>query len=643
MKSVNNLLPVRFRPAPDELFSSWLSRLAIGNVSKLHTFSSIIFSKRPIWDRDIDKFADNAHITEIAAYTGIEEDLIFSTTLRAYEGKIYELHNPNGNSPWLMPIGVFKRIRSRFGLQMCPQCLREDAEEPYFRKFWRISWATICTKHEIMLLDKCPDCCSPIMFHRGDMGLRSQNVSVSMSRCSICDVSWTSERIINLTTKVDRQSVDTQLELEKSLSSGWYEIPNFGTVSSIPFFNGLKHLLRLLSVSRKGRKFREEISLQSGIEFISQTEDFHHFDHLPVELRLNALKKAQWLLNDWYKRFVDIARESQSFKSSICHDKEEFPFWLWLPIHDHLSKSQYRVTEEEIGSALEWLKKEKTLILPSDLEALIGRNLFEHKSNKFKIQIYSRMANHNLLCEKNRISEIRRKAYEIRTKSDALSKTKAITVSRAFLKEKLKSPNNFLKTAKMYESLIDKYKCKERLKMSQRMEITQNASVVAAEFSISPSIVRKWYLRYKKDGLKGLSDYSRKPFNFPHKIVFHQQDNWIRALHAENFGLTEIKKELLNRYNFTITEGGLYGALKRLNLTLPCSKKNRKVKTNRKVVMNNRQLPQKKIYEKQEKWILNLHFQGFNNSQIKRELLIRYNFSIGLSCVRETIIKKRIK
>ena len=119
-----------------------------------------------------------------------------------------------------MPIGVFHRSRHKFGLQICPLCLAED-KEPFYRKEWRLSWVTVCTRHNSLLLDRCPGCQAPIVFHRGDMGWRNQFVSFSNVRCSNCEVYWTSQRVINETIKADERIIVFQQKLSLALNNGW--------------------------------------------------------------------------------------------------------------------------------------------------------------------------------------------------------------------------------------------------------------------------------------------------------------------------------------------------------------------------------------------------------------------------------------
>lgn len=567
----------------------------MAHVLKLHTFSKFIFPRRQIWNRDIDKSADSEHIRLISERTGIAPQRIFASTLNSFAGSLYETHNPNGNLSWILPVGVHRLTRKRFGLQICPLCLSED-EEPYFRRTWRVSWTTVCLKHEVILLDKCPDCRNPIIFHRGDMGWRNQHVSLSMVQCSICSLYWISQKVIKSLIIADSDIIAFQSKLENALTDGWSLVPGgFGMVHSISFFNGLKHIMRVLSVSPRTESFKRAVSQQSEIQLGTvefSGERTRSFDYLPIESRYPTLRLAAWLLAEWSGRFVETAVATETFSSAfLSYSEVETPLWYWLPIYENLIRKTHPVSEEEIKSALNFLEKRKSFILPMDLERLVGRNFFEYKSDKFVISIYERMKKFNESKEIERLRNIRLQAKEvIANHGNSPSKTKARSLSRKYRRKHSKPDKHFKKTQRMFARLITRYKRRERLKMVKRMEKEQSATVVAKEFGVSPGIVTKWYRRYKEGGVANLDDRSRAPYVFRHQIIFEEQEKWIRALHAERLELTEIQNELKNRYGFHISQGGLFRALNRLELILPCSKKNRFVKNNRKRSRSKRHL-----------------------------------------------------
>lgn len=179
------LWPIHLKPKPDELLTSWLVRLAMAHAQKLHTFCSLTWYGKPIWNRDIDKSADAEILQVLSSKTGTALERVRMTTLASYEGVLYEKHNRFGPTAWIMPVGVFHRTRKQYGLQYCPRCLSED-RDPYFRRRWRLAFIVMCNEHNLLLCDRCPSCQAPVNFHRNELGNHKKYVTTSLTHCYVC-------------------------------------------------------------------------------------------------------------------------------------------------------------------------------------------------------------------------------------------------------------------------------------------------------------------------------------------------------------------------------------------------------------------------------------------------------------------------
>ncbi|QMW03314.1 TniQ family protein [Spirosoma foliorum] len=85
------ILPATTHPRPDEILSSWLTRLAHRHAMKCHSFCKALFPGQSIWNRDIDKLAPEAILVELSHRTLTSIDTIRQTTLSSYEGRLYLL------------------------------------------------------------------------------------------------------------------------------------------------------------------------------------------------------------------------------------------------------------------------------------------------------------------------------------------------------------------------------------------------------------------------------------------------------------------------------------------------------------------------------------------------------------------------
>ncbi|MDA8522951.1 TniQ family protein [Acidovorax sp. NCPPB 4044] len=179
------LWPIRYKPLPDELLSSWLVRLAHGHGLKVQTFCNLIFgNRRQVWNRDIDRLAPDWLVEALALHTGTPIEIARRTTLKVFEGTLYPHFHPSGTLLWIQTMKVYHRQCEGLGQQYCPACLSADTV-PYFRKTWRVSLKTFCLQHGCYLLDRCHACRAPVAFHRVDMD-RGETEAAALARCHRC-------------------------------------------------------------------------------------------------------------------------------------------------------------------------------------------------------------------------------------------------------------------------------------------------------------------------------------------------------------------------------------------------------------------------------------------------------------------------
>lgn len=189
------LWPIRYKPLPDELLSSWLVRLARGHGLRVQTFCNLMFGNQlQVWNRDIDRLGPDWIVDVLAERTGTPIEIARATTLRSYEGRLYPVFRTSGSLQWVTTLQMFHRTRQGFGMQYCPKCLLED-QIPYFRKEWRVAFVTTCSRHQCMLRDRCVACGAGVAFHRGDMGNLQGQHRESIADCFACGASLASELV----------------------------------------------------------------------------------------------------------------------------------------------------------------------------------------------------------------------------------------------------------------------------------------------------------------------------------------------------------------------------------------------------------------------------------------------------------------
>jgi hypothetical protein len=309
--------PCATYPRPDELLSSWLVRLAHDHQCKVHTFTKLVFPNVSVWNRDVDKVAPAEVLSVLAQHTPTLPGRIYETTLKRYEGRLYERHNPNGNTPWILPLGIYHRTRRHNGLLFCPDCLRADGSTPYFRTQWRLALAVVCIEHQVLLQEQCPWCERPVIFFRQELGRKSALADAPISTCFHC------KRDLAQAVGIPASSslIAAQVEWYRILDEGWTATVAYPHL----YFAVLRQLAQVLS-SRKASCLPLQKAMRACIDsdLSSSTLDSLRstlaFEHLPLTARRLLLQQANWLLTDWPARFISFMKQNRIASTPLFQD-----------------------------------------------------------------------------------------------------------------------------------------------------------------------------------------------------------------------------------------------------------------------------------------------------------------------------------
>lgn len=329
--------PVHPGLQPDELLSSWLVRIARGNGLKLQSFCHMFWPGVELWTRDLDRSPPAEVLQTLAERTGVSPERIHEATLEAYQGRLFERHNPNGNNRWLMGLGLYHRTRRRHALQFCPRCLNDDGDQPYFRRHWRLSLATACPHHGLRLLDACPRCEAPVVLHRGELGCRQQVRPAPMTDCHVCGYDLRTAGSVAVT---DTGLLAFEAGLLQAADTGW--MAGSWNCYSHLFLAGAGQVLKLLGSRHPllrgmgGKVWREVNGGSESKPFSPERGHGEGFDELRVGERHGCLHMANWLLTDWPERFVGFCRRERIYSSALLRDFPYAPFWYADVVKTHL-------------------------------------------------------------------------------------------------------------------------------------------------------------------------------------------------------------------------------------------------------------------------------------------------------------------
>lgn len=326
-------LPCATYPRPDELLSSWLTRLAHSHLIKTYTFGRMLFPGVNVWNTDLDRRAPEDILQTLAIRTGTPLEQVQQTVLRRYEGRLYLRHNGNSAANWILPLGIYHRTRRHYGLLFCPCCLRKDGAVPYFRTHWRLAIAQVCTSCGVYLHERCPACERPVTFFRVELGRRSAVPDTPISHCFHCGLDLATVRVKAAPTHI----LTAQAELERILLDGW----NAQVFFPHQYFNVLHQLVKTLVSTRPASKILQRaVDTQTGWSPLEENKSVRTYrtpvELLPLRVRAGVIRQAQWLLTDWPHRLLETVRQYKIASTPFLYAMPEIPFWYHSVIMEKL-------------------------------------------------------------------------------------------------------------------------------------------------------------------------------------------------------------------------------------------------------------------------------------------------------------------
>jgi len=286
------LWPVHPHPYPDELLSSWLVRIAHANGEKVQSFCNHEFgTKHQIWNRDIDRLAPEWLLMALSERTATPIEKVRQTTLKRYEGVLFEYSVSSGVEKWITPLKIYHRTRKSHGLQFCPECLKEG-KEPYFRTQWRMAFHTFCPKHNVMMHDRCPCCGEPVIFQRIELGRGKEEIGQDkpLSTCFNCGFDLAkskAELVFFWDDEIERNWRKLLAAVEQQLT---------------------EHQAEQLAVLHQFVKLLSGVTSEKLLAFIESTLDqgierpnisLRSYEANNSSVRFQVFQCAWWLLSDW--------------------------------------------------------------------------------------------------------------------------------------------------------------------------------------------------------------------------------------------------------------------------------------------------------------------------------------------------------
>lgn len=352
------------RLLPDESISSWFTRTAAANGLPPGELYRIVQPGGDSHPRDLDRHADDCLLDLLAGKTGLAVEDLKHATFRRWSGWLFEHDDGLNKLAWLPPAGR-EGGRRCFGQQICPWCLRADAQ-PYLRLNWRLSFFTTCPIHGRLLLDRCPSCAEPFSILR-------QN-----GRGAICCPGCGADLRDFSGDEPALDTVPVQRDLLELIREGWRDLGEYGPVYSFAVFEMLAQLLRLLAGGKHAHALRlwlaeHDPSLAVRPESLPRARDGAL---LTPRARGVLVAMVHWLLTDWPRRFVEAAKAvgmtSTDLRKRLVG---EYPFAYAHAVDWHLKEPHKGDAADEIAVAAQVLHDHGQAASRRNLVALCGTKL----------------------------------------------------------------------------------------------------------------------------------------------------------------------------------------------------------------------------------------------------------------------------
>lgn len=249
---------------------------------------------------------------------------------------MFEKLGTQSYTPYILPLGIRHRYRTRPGIQYCPSCLADDVQ-PYFRRQWRLACVTLCTRHRRLLDDVCWSCHAPLNFHRGEMGNRQRVHAAPICTCNMCHADLRSAPSIPIPEDVLDFLTQFQCSLEDAIRDGWIRGPDRRPIYSHLFFQGFRTLIRAVCTSHKRNSMSwllaERFPWGTGLPFEPRR---HNFERERISVRAKAVYWAARLLENWPDRFVNWSDSTTAGSSEFTRDVSCLPYWVHSVVRKYI-------------------------------------------------------------------------------------------------------------------------------------------------------------------------------------------------------------------------------------------------------------------------------------------------------------------
>jgi hypothetical protein len=329
-----------------------------------------------MFGQDCDLRLPEAWIDMLHEKLNLPKECIRSSVLTSLIGNYIEDVSVNGHDREIMAGGTRGFARRWNALQFCPRCLQTD-EQPYFRKTWRLTASTLCTKHLIVLSDQCGSCGAPINCHRLTWFHRSA------AYCFRCGKTLCNPLEIPLDS--DFPILNFQRKLEDAIRSGWYVLSKEEIIRTPLLLEGLRFLSRPWFSRKDSEWFHQAFREFTGLPFSTFQPNLFYpirINRLAVKSRFNLYFVLAWLIEDWPNNMIKFCRQFGVTLTAFYKTNAKPPYWVHKVFQDFLNRKMYWTSIDEINSGAMYLLNNNYLIAAGNIATVLGLDRSLHMTTE---------------------------------------------------------------------------------------------------------------------------------------------------------------------------------------------------------------------------------------------------------------------
>ena len=320
-----NKLAITISPYDDELFSSWIFRLALANAIEPYYLHKFVTNNARSWNMDLDVARDEDIIDCYCLKTGYSKSKIRKLLLHDLLERLAVKKTDKTNSRWLIPLNNRSRnLTAPGGILFCPSCLIKYG---YFRQHWRLATTTICLEHMIYLKEHCQRCCTPVRLKYVYSDLRDSLDSESIMYCIKCrfDLRQSARH------RAKPWSIHHSVVNSGIINRGFIDLPSKMIGFSHLYFEVVSVLSCVLLFRKTGILLYHYLKHRLGIkyerwELVSQ--NMKTIENISLNSRDIILYMIDWLLDDFPIRFNQVISESKVMPSILHMSRDYRPYWF---------------------------------------------------------------------------------------------------------------------------------------------------------------------------------------------------------------------------------------------------------------------------------------------------------------------------